>query len=299
MTNPWAVDGFWLKGSLHTHTTNSDGRLSPKEVVELYRGCGYDFVAFTDHGKVTTPDSVEADGMILIGGAEMGVPDTIGYTNYHLVAIGIEPDVPEKVDKSSPQAAIDSLRAAGALVYVAHPYWSGLRDEHLLPIEGIEGVEVFNTGCEYETRHGDSGQHWDWGLARGKQWKAIAVDDAHNYEWDACGGWTIVRAKERTAEAVLEALRAGLFYASSGPVIENLAISEGSIYLACSQAAAVHLIMPEAGRGWTSHRLCKRPPCEQSFSEIEIPAPPPGQIFRIEVVDEQGRKAWTNPMRLE
>ena len=58
MVNPWSADGQWLKGSIHTHTTNSDGRLSPKEVVELYRRCGYDFVVFTDHGRVTTPESV-------------------------------------------------------------------------------------------------------------------------------------------------------------------------------------------------------------------------------------------------
>ena len=234
----------------------------------------------------------------MIGGAEIGVADGIGYTTYHLVAIDIGPEVPEKVDTSSPQAAIDSLVDAGALVYVAHPYWSGLRDEHLIGLERVEGVEVFNTGCEYETRHGDSGQHWDWALSHGKNWRAIAVDDAHNYEWDACGGWTVVKARERSAEAVVDALRQGLFYCSSGPEIQWLSIGDGEIHLAFSEADAVHVIMPEAGRGWTSHRLCKRPPCAEGYTELSIPCPPAGQLFRIEVVDRSGRKAWTNPMRL-
>ncbi len=39
----------WYKGNLHTHSTNSDGRLSPEEVIRLYREEDYDFLALTDH----------------------------------------------------------------------------------------------------------------------------------------------------------------------------------------------------------------------------------------------------------
>jgi hypothetical protein len=38
-----------LKGCLHTHTTCSDGELSPQEVADAYESKGYDFIAFTDH----------------------------------------------------------------------------------------------------------------------------------------------------------------------------------------------------------------------------------------------------------
>ena len=40
---------IWYKGNLHTHTTRSDGRKSPEEVMALYRDHGYDFLALTDH----------------------------------------------------------------------------------------------------------------------------------------------------------------------------------------------------------------------------------------------------------
>ncbi|MBC7288317.1 MAG: CehA/McbA family metallohydrolase [Armatimonadetes bacterium] len=299
MTVPWSLEGQWLKGALHTHTTNSDGRLSAQEVAELYRRCGYDFVVFTDHGHVTRPEPSTESGLVVIEGVELSVRDASGYTSYHLVAIDLMPDALAQVDRSTPQAAVDSLRDLGALVYVAHPYWSALRDEHLLSLEGVAGLEVFNAGCEYETGHGDSSQHWDMVLARGKLWQAIAVDDAHNYEWDSCGGLTMVRAKERSREAILQALREGSFYASAGPVIENLALADGAIHIACSAAAAIHMIVPQPGRGWTTHQLCKRPPCHARFTELEIPVPPPGTVFRLEVVDHEGRKAWTNPFVLE
>jgi predicted metal-dependent phosphoesterase TrpH len=38
-----------LKGCTHTHTTCSDGTMTPQEVVEAYEERGYDFIAFTDH----------------------------------------------------------------------------------------------------------------------------------------------------------------------------------------------------------------------------------------------------------
>ena len=38
-----------LKGCLHTHTTASDGNLTPQQTADAYADLGYDFIAFTDH----------------------------------------------------------------------------------------------------------------------------------------------------------------------------------------------------------------------------------------------------------
>ena len=38
-----------LKGGLHCHTTRSDGRGSPEDVIRLHARNGYDFLALTDH----------------------------------------------------------------------------------------------------------------------------------------------------------------------------------------------------------------------------------------------------------
>lgn len=34
------LTGKWYKGNLHCHTTNSDGSLTPGQVVDLYRKYG-------------------------------------------------------------------------------------------------------------------------------------------------------------------------------------------------------------------------------------------------------------------
>lgn len=45
-----------LKGALHTHTTCSDGQLTPAELVAAYRELGFQFVAITDHDHLLRPD---------------------------------------------------------------------------------------------------------------------------------------------------------------------------------------------------------------------------------------------------
>lgn len=67
-----------LKGCLHTHTTCSDGKLTPQQVADAYAEMGYDFVAFTDHDYLLKPahdeiyDSVESD-LIVFKGVELTV----------------------------------------------------------------------------------------------------------------------------------------------------------------------------------------------------------------------------------
>ena len=40
----FSENGSWYKGNLHSHTTNSDGRLRPEEAAAFYKNYGYHFV---------------------------------------------------------------------------------------------------------------------------------------------------------------------------------------------------------------------------------------------------------------
>ncbi|OHD66982.1 MAG: hypothetical protein A2176_16030 [Spirochaetes bacterium RBG_13_51_14] len=67
-----------LKGCLHTHTTCSDGKLTPQQVADTYESKGYDFIAFTDHDYLLKPNyrdiySRVTTGMILFHGIELTV----------------------------------------------------------------------------------------------------------------------------------------------------------------------------------------------------------------------------------
>ena len=45
----------YLKGSLHMHTTMSDGEVSPEEAAKIYKSLGFDFFTYTDHNKNYDP----------------------------------------------------------------------------------------------------------------------------------------------------------------------------------------------------------------------------------------------------
>ena len=67
-------DGIWLKGNLHTHTTNSDGELPPERVVRAYRERGYQFLCLSDHNIFTAyPQFNEKDKFVMIPGFELSI----------------------------------------------------------------------------------------------------------------------------------------------------------------------------------------------------------------------------------
>lgn len=46
-------NGQFYKGNLHSHTTNSDGHLTPEEAVALFKSQGYHFLCLSEHDRYT------------------------------------------------------------------------------------------------------------------------------------------------------------------------------------------------------------------------------------------------------
>jgi len=68
--NPFEAPGEWLRCALHTHSTVSDGTLSPEYLVMAYEEQGFDVVAITDHWRLTQVPSTER--VLTIPAAELG-----------------------------------------------------------------------------------------------------------------------------------------------------------------------------------------------------------------------------------
>ena len=60
----------FLKGALHCHTTRSDGRGEPAEVIRYHQEHGYDFMALTDH-RIYNYKNFSDVPMIMVPGMEM------------------------------------------------------------------------------------------------------------------------------------------------------------------------------------------------------------------------------------
>jgi predicted metal-dependent phosphoesterase TrpH len=86
------------KGDFHTHSTASDGRLTPAELIDLVASQGVRYHALTDHDSTegiaeARKAAAKYDGYTLIPGVEMGTD--IAGAEVHMLGLFLSPDDPE------------------------------------------------------------------------------------------------------------------------------------------------------------------------------------------------------------
>jgi hypothetical protein len=300
---PFSDDGMWLRCALHAHTTASDGELAPDLLARHYERAGYHVLAITDHWARTETPSTER--LLVIPSAELNALAPTREDDAHVLALGIDQDpVPPELDFAPLADVVAWVQDAGGVPYLAHTYWSGLRVDQWESCEGLVGIEVWNTGCELEVGRGDASLHWDEALERGRLFYGLATDDSHHPGFDSGFAWTWVRAQERTAEAVLQALRNGAFYGSTGPTIESVEATDGEVTVRCSPAASVTLYTGRrrgarvnAGRlGYPNRAEVLERSTDGLVTAVRLERPFRQPYGRVEVRAADGTSAWTNPL---
>ena len=115
-----------------------------------------------------------------------------------------------------------------------------------------------------------------------------------------------MRARERSAAAIVAALRAGACYASTGPEIHGVERVGDGLEVACSPAVAVGLV---AG-AWDGGRVSSDPAkaayraralerdADGLITRARLDAPEFSQWGRVEVEAPGGARAWTGPIGL-
>jgi len=299
--NPFAASGRWLRCALHAHTTASDGEAPPAALAAHYARAGYDVLATTDHWGLT---DIASDEILVIPSSELNASLPHGRDG-HVLAFGIE-ELPERREPfPSLAAAAEWIDGSGGVAYLAHPRWSGAGVAEVLAAPALRGIEVFNAGCELECSRGLAGDYWDELLALGRPCFGLATDDSHMPGFDSGHAWTLVRAEEPSASAVLAALREGRFYGSQGPEIGELEI-DGAITVATSPCASVALVAgPHDGSRVNAGRLGLRhrgeileQTADGAIVRTRLERPRAAGWARLEVTDDAGRRAWTNPLQL-
>ena len=284
--NPFRQPGQWYRGNTHSHSTESDGQLPMSDRFEAYREAGYDFLVLTDHRKVNDVSAYSTSDFLAISGSEVHPPNPYGGATYHFVAINIHETL--NCAKMHPNAVLDEIKAQGGEAVLCHPYWSGHTITDYLPLRGYFAIEVYNDGC-MEIGKGFSEQAWDDLLDRGGPVLGIASDDSHGTEHDCFHGWIMVKAEYLTIESIMEALRTGAFYSTLGPEIEDMALEGNAVTVKCSPAQSI-VFKAECSRG---RRIL--PQEGGLLTEATYSVPNGTKYVRVEVTDETGKKAWSNP----
>jgi hypothetical protein len=297
LLNPFARPGRWYRGNWHCHTTESDGARSVGDVVAWYAERRYDFLAITDHNRVT--EASASGGLVLVPGVEVDAGRTGVGTAFHILGIGLREmiDVPREAaarQELPPQTVVDRLRAAGAAVFVAHPYWTGLVADDLVPLRDVAGLEVYNANVDTDIGKGYSNVQWDDCLVRGRPLLGAANDDSHWRFADHGKGWTMLRAERLTPESVRDGLAAGSFYASTGVVLEDVTFDGDTavVRIAPPGAREVRFVCDTR---WGSRVQADALPLHEATHTLRGRE----RYLRIEVVAPDGGMAWTNPLFLE
>ncbi len=273
----------WLRGNLHTHTTNSDGNLSPQETINAYRALGYDFLMITDHDKFTDPAGLDAKGMSLIPGCEITAngPHLL-HVNAHTALEPIE----------NRQQILDAINSNGGFPIMNHPNW--LEDfnhcdhKFLETWQGYAGIEIYNGVCRRAEGSPLATDRWDRLLSAGRQVWGFANDDNHK-DQDRGVAWNMVQSESREPEAIVRALRQGRFYASTGVVIESIHVNGNTLEIVTTNAYR-HYICVKHGR---VPAIIDGP-----VLRYTVPDDFPYPYFRVECWGAGDAMAWTQPFLL-
>lgn len=318
----FSEEGNWYKGNLHSHTTNSDGKLTPEEAVKLYKNYGYSFACLSEHDRYTDlRPQFDSEDFILLPGVEASVwlvdKERTGLKKTHHIhgILGNEamqkaagehilkheerltpPVFEEEWDGlSEAQKMSDYLRSRGCFTTYNHPAWSRVETTEVVDLKNVWAVEVYNYGTVIECGEGFDSVFWDAMLRKGTRINGFASDDNHNPGkfFDSLGGYVMVRSEELTHEAIVNHLLAGDYYFSAGPRIYQWGIEDNKIFVECSDAVRINFIV--GGSVGSSETVLKRvDPLNRAYHELKGNE----TYVRVECVDERGLTAWTNPLWL-
>lgn len=264
----------YYKASLHTHSTVSDGKMTPQEVKAHYKAAGYSILALTDHHIIAAhPELDEADFLTLtsielgLDSADYAPPQSFFGQTYHFNLISKDPNnlwqpyPPKKITEKnqahaekahwdmrericSVECANEILRRAqeeGFLAIYNHPVWSGQHYPEYIQLQPLWGLELRNTHNVLNGYDDNNSHVYRDFLAEGRRMCVVACDDTHRPH-TVGGSWTMIGAEALTYEKVIEAMEKGDLYASCGPEITSLTLDGNILRITCSAVARVQLL---------------------------------------------------------
>jgi hypothetical protein len=299
----------WYKGNTHTHTVNSDGDSTPDQVVRWYREHGYQFLVLTDHNFLTSTAALNAlhgadERFIVIKGEE--VSDRFGTKPLHVNGLDVNAQVTPQGGTSVTdvlQRNVDAIRKAAGVPHINHPNFQwAVTAEDLIKLRNNKLFEIYN-GHPQVNNAGGGGvpgveEAWDAILSAGTLLYGIAVDDAHVFKQpgnpNVAGpgrGWVVVRAARLDARAILEAMEAGDFYASTGVELADYEVTSTTIRIAVRPTSFSKYRIQFIGKGGRLLAERAEPSATYVFKGSE------GYV-RARVLESNGQIAWAQPVQV-
>ena len=300
-------EGNLYKANLHCHTTVSDGDFSPAQVKDFYKERGYHAVAFTDHQvclphpELNDPDFVAFTGIEIAYGIRKS-------TSIHVCGIARDPETvlqhPNTIENDIGllNEGICLLNSKNFITTLNHPRWSGISAADIAAIQGFANMEVVNGYELMLDGYGDSSCCYEDALRTGRKIRPFATDDNHHQNtpnvpgYEFFKGFTVLKAPALTYAHLIEALDTGAFFASTGPMFQNLWLEDGILHLECSPVRGVYV------HGNLYRHRASHVTSEDSITCLDLDI---SKVFAdssylfVKIVETQGKCAWACPAWLK
>jgi hypothetical protein len=295
------------RGNLHTHSNRSDGDSEPADVYAWYRDHGYDFVAVTDHNTFTEADYQSEPGreFLVLGGEEVTM---VGAgRQVHVNALCTDHRLPGGKFPTAAAAlayGVGEIREAGGIAVVNHPNFTwGIGPADLPSALGAQLFEVYSGHPSVRTlgnpAHPSSEALWDMALTAGLDFTGVAVDDAHHLRNPTRTrlshpgrAWVEVFAESLDRGTICRALADGMLYASSGPSLSRIAVTDDSYAIWPADTETVVQFIGIEGRVLAERKLAAAEP-SASYRLVGSE-----RYVRGRVTDAAGHTAWTPAVRV-
>lgn len=323
-------DGNFYKANLHVHSTYSDGRWLPKEIKKAYMERGYSIVAFTDHNILIPHHDLTDEDFLALTGVEIdideGAPTWTFDPCMHFCAIALDPEtdiqpcwhrsdyqnqnvvyhkhevkfddsLPDYVRECTVECANDMMKTymdKGFFVTYNHPSWNLETYPTYMQYKHMHAMEICNWGSRNNGYDEINSKEYDDMLRGCKKIFCIAADDAHmRGTVDAFGGFTMIKSPDLGYKSVTDALVVGNFYASEGPLINDLWYEDGYVHI--TFAPAREAFVTKATRNVSRVKA----PEGELITEASFPVEDDDIYFRITIEADDGKRAWTNAYFLD
>ena len=295
---PFHAGAKFYRGNLHGHSTHSDGQLSPAEVAAFYQARGYDFTCISDHLwqderfaalSVLDATNLDTQQFITIPSAELHCFGK-AYDNdgiWHIVANGLPVDFAVASKTETGPELVQRAMDAGAYVTLAHPEWYSMTTTEADSVSHAHGVEIYNHSCVTGSARGSGIAIADYLLQEGKKISFTATDDSHFDRPDGAGGWVMVAADNLSADAIVDALKAGHHYSSTGLEFHEMVFADNQLSISCSPASSIMI----SGEGHKAKALNGDKLTQAEFDLSDFHS----AWFRVTIRNASGQMAWSNP----
>ena len=317
------------KTNLHTHSTMSDGGMTPAEIKEHYKANGYSVVAYTDHDVFITHNDLTDEDFLALNGVELEVnqpgkdvnPITKCGKTMHMCAVALDPDketpvcwhrekyiplksqpnkhlvkfdpdVPDYERSYSHEGVSDMMRICrenGFFVTYNHPTWSCEDYSDYIGYNNMHAMEMANFTCLNGGYPEHNERVYDDMLRAGKRIFCTATDDGHG-KGSMCGCYITVLADKLEYKTITDAIMAGQFYSSEAPEIKSIYIEDGKVTVVTSEAAEIRFTTGIR----KSKRFLAKDGVMLTEATYELPTDRDPYYFRVTVTDKNGKFAYTN-----